>query len=121
MFVSDTSVLHLALPDSGPLWNVHHNLWDVHYTEHSTQPGVNAKMEQADSSFPRVNLALFFAVHITNLVRKFVVLARLNFLPVQSKYGRTEPTVTCTRCARYYRAHLAGGFRIPRATPSGNP
>jgi len=70
------SVLRLALPGSGPLWNVHHKFWDVHYTEHFDPPGLIIKMDKADSTFPRAFLALLFAVHITNRVSEFVVLIR---------------------------------------------
>ena len=48
------------------------------------------KMEQANSAFPRTNLAVWIVVCITEHEESAAVLARFNSLPVQSKYGRTD-------------------------------
>src|SRR5690349_3040043 len=64
-----------------------------------------------------------FVVCITEHEESAAVLARFNFLPVQSKYGRTEPIALGTRCARYYRpartlrGDCASPVRPPAATP----
>src|SRR5690242_8935637 len=82
-----------------------------------------AKMEQANSAFPRTNLAVWIVVCITEHEESAAVLARFNSLPVQSKYGRTEPIAFGTRCARYYRpartlrGDCASPVRPPAATP----
>jgi hypothetical protein len=74
--VSDIGVLHLSPPDSAPLWNVHHRIGMFITRSITESSGVNAKMDKADSAFPRVNLALLFAMHITKFAEKFVVLIR---------------------------------------------
>src|SRR6202521_224643 len=108
---SDMGVLRVAPPVSVLLWDVHHNFWNEHHSHHQTTSGVITKMRLADSAFPRANLAVCIVLSITEHEESAVVLARFNFLPVQSKYGRTDSLVTFTRYARYYRAYLAGGLR----------
>jgi hypothetical protein len=93
-------VLRVAPPVSVLVWDVHHNCWNEHHSHHQTTSGVITKMRNADSAFPRTNLAVWIVMCIAEHEESAVVLARFNFLPVQSKYGRTEPIVIGTRCAR---------------------
>src|SRR5690349_3532173 len=115
--------LRFALPDSGPLWDVHHSVGMFTTRSNFDLSGDIAKMEQANSAFPRTNLAVWIVVCITEHEERAAVLARLNFFPVQSKYGRTEPIAIGTRCARYYRpartlrGDCASPVRPPAATP----
>src|SRR5579863_229105 len=83
--------LRFDLPDSGPLWDVHHSVGMFTTRSNFDPSGDIAKMEQADSAFPRTNLAVWIVVCITEHQESAAVLARFNSLPVQSKYGRTEP------------------------------
>jgi hypothetical protein len=55
---------------------VHHKIGMFITRSIGNLSGVNAKMDKADSSFPRGNLALLFAMHITKFAEKFVVLIR---------------------------------------------
>jgi hypothetical protein len=50
-------VLRVAPPVSVLLWDVHHNFWNEHHSHHQTTSGVITKMRNADSAFPRTNLA----------------------------------------------------------------
>jgi hypothetical protein len=93
-------VLRVAPPVSVSIWDVHHNFWNEHHSHHQPTSGVIIKMRNADSAFPRTNLAVWIVMCITEHEESAVLLARFNSLPVQSKYGRTEPTVIGTRCAR---------------------
>jgi hypothetical protein len=51
-------VLRVAPPVSVLLWDVHHNFWNEHHSHHQTTSGVITKMRNADSAFPRTNLAV---------------------------------------------------------------
>jgi len=93
-------VLRIAPPVSVSIWDVHHNFWNEHHSNRQATSGVITKMRNADSAFPRTNLAVCVVVNITEHQESAVLLARFNSLPVQSKYGRTEPIVIGTRCAR---------------------
>src|SRR5579883_868633 len=113
--------LRFALPDSGPLWDVHHSVGMFITRSNFDLAGDIVKMEQADSAFPRTNLAVWIVMRITEHKESAVVLARFNFLPVQSKYGHTDRLATGTRCAWYYHAHLGGTARPPTWPPASTP
>jgi hypothetical protein len=51
-------VLRVAPPVSVSIWDVHHNIWNEHHSHHQTTSGVITKMRNADSAFPRTNLAV---------------------------------------------------------------
>jgi len=51
-------VLRVAPPVSVSIWDVHHNFWNEHHSRHQPTSGVITKMRNADSAFPRTNLAV---------------------------------------------------------------
>jgi hypothetical protein len=77
MFESDIGVLRFDPPDSGPLWDVHHKTGMCITSIFNGPAGVNAKMDNADSAFPRVNLAVWIVMSITDRDSKIVVHTRL--------------------------------------------
>jgi len=67
-------VLRVAPPVSVSIWDVHHIFWNEHHSHHQTTSGVITKMRNADSAFPRINLAVWIVVCGTDHESESVVL-----------------------------------------------
>jgi len=67
-------VLRVAPPVSVSIWDVHHNFWNEHHSHHQTTSGVITKMRNADSAFPRINLAVWIVMCSTDHELESVVL-----------------------------------------------
>jgi len=77
MFESDIAFLRIDPPDSGPLWDVHHKTGMCITSVFSRPAGDNAKMDKGDSAFPRMNLAVWIVMSITDRESEIVVHTRL--------------------------------------------
>jgi len=67
-------VLRVAPPVSVSIWDVHHNFWNEHHSHHQSTSGVITKMRNADSAFPRINLAVWIVMCSTDHESESVVL-----------------------------------------------
>jgi hypothetical protein len=67
-------VLRVAPPVSVSIWDVHHKFWNEHHSHHQTTSGVITKMLNADSAFPRTNLAVWIVMCSTDHESESVVL-----------------------------------------------